>query len=539
MLKQQSIKTLLMLSIVIFILLACGTANKAMTESTAQPAAEIITMQTIAPAVTPTPQSLSAPASFGPSQADFPYGYNPLSGQLVEDLGVLQIPALLISISHFPAVARPQAGLSFAPWVFEYYITEGATRFLSVFHGDYPQPEIPITGDCEIRKGVFTQTSNILGNQVWLDENKNGRQESYESGIGGICVNLYDDAGQLAESTTTDTNGYYGFNVDAAKYTVEFILPEWLDFTTQNVGDENADSDADQLSGRADADAGAKSTHLYLDAGLIPSEKLIPTPDESTKMPRAEVGPIRSGRLIYANIAGFFQGSCLIYAFASEEVLEQIPQCSMVAHEDAGGGSMMSLERMKAIAEDNKAHTKGSFNYANNLFTEETPEGGVPAQQINVYVALLNQSGWMYDPLYGSWLRFVDNAENKTAGQLHADRDRLTSRQLHVENFIIIFAEHDVVTSTNLDIHLEQGDEGYAFLFRDGMKYNIKWSTKSGEYEQSTGQRRPMQFLNPDGSTAKLKPGHTWIFVATPYSVISDEGNSTWKLRYYAPEGSK
>jgi hypothetical protein len=194
---------------------------------------------------------------------------------------------------------------------------------------------------------------------------------------------------------------------------------------------------------------------------------------------------------------------------------------------------------MKAIAEDNRFLAKGGFNYASNLFAEEAPADGVPAQQINVYVALLNQSGWTYDPLYGSWLRFVDNAENKTAGQLHADTDRLTGRQLHFENFIIIYAEHDVVTPTNLDIHLEQGDQGNAVLFRDGMKYDIKWSTKSGKYEQSTGQRRPIQFLNPDGSPAELKPGHTWIFVATPFSIVSDEGDGAWKLRYYAPEGSQ
>jgi len=541
MINQRSTKTMFKLSIVMLIFLALATSCGTTTES-APMAAETqaaIPVVTLAPESTsiPAPQPFATPASFGPDQKDFPSGYNPLSGQPVEDPGLLQIPAMLLSISHFPPVARPQAGLSFAPWVFEFYITEGATRFLSVFHGSFPEPEIPVTGDCKIRKEPFTQISQILGNQVWLDENKNGRQESYEPGVGGICVNLYDEAGKLIESTTTDTNGYYGFNVQPAKYSVEFILPEWLDFTTQNVGDENADSDANQLSGRADADV--QSTLLYLDAGLIPSEQLIPTPGEFTECRPAEVGPIRSGRMLYADIASFFQDSCLIYAFASKEVLSELPQCSMVAHEDAGGGSMMSLERMKAVAEDNMRHTRGGFNYASNLFTETAPEGGVPARQINVYVALLNQSGWTYDSLYSSWLRFVDDADNATAGQLHADTDRLTGRQLHFENFVIIFAEVDVISPTNLDIHLEQGDQGHALLFRDGMKYEIEWSTKAGDYEKNTGQRRPMQFLNSDGSPAQLKPGSTWIFVATPYSVVSDEGGGTWKLRYYAPEGSE
>jgi hypothetical protein len=535
---KQSSKTMLILSIVLLTLLACGTTGEAMKESAAQPIdVDVTATQTALPASTPTPQAISSPESFGPDREDFPYGYNPLSGQLMENPGMLQIPALLISVSHFPPTARPQAGLSFAQWVFEFYITEGATRFLSAFYGDYPQPEIPITGDCEIRRDVFKQTSEILGNQVWLDENKNGRQESFEPGVGGICVNLLDESGKQIETTTTDTNGYYGFNIEPQKYMVEFILPKWLEFTTQNVGDENADSDPDPLSGRADADV--NSSYLYLDAGLIPSEKLIPTPDESTKMPPAEVGPVRSGRMLYADIAGFFESSCLIYAFASPEVLEEIPQCSMVTHEDKGGGSMLPLDRMKAIAEDNRLKTQGGFDYASNLFTEEAPTGGEPAEQIKVYVALLNQSGWTYDPLYGSWLRFVDNAEIKTAGKLHTDTDRLTGRQLDFENFIIIFANVDVISSTNLDIHLEQGEYENAILFRDGRKYDIKWSTKSGEYEQKTGQRRPIQFLNPDGSQAALKPGHTWIFVASPFSVVSNEGNGVWKLRYYAPVGSQ
>jgi hypothetical protein len=96
----------------------------------------------------------------------------------------------------------------------------------------------------------------------------------------------------------------------------------------------------------------------------------------------------------------------------------------------------------------------------------------------------------------------------------------------------------DVVSPTNLDIHLEQGDGGPAILFRDGMRYDIKWSTKADDYEKNTGFRRPMKFLNADGGPAPLKPGSTWIFVASPYSVVSDEGSGAWKLRYYPPAGS-
>ncbi|MFN8410830.1 MAG: SdrD B-like domain-containing protein [Anaerolineales bacterium] len=485
---------------------------------------------------TPTPQPITPPSSFGPDQ--FPAGYNPLSGEQVADPNLLQTPALLVSVSHFPATARPQAGLSFAPWVFEFYITEGATRFLAAFYGNFPKTETPIIGNCEVRREPFQQTSDmILGNQVWLDTNNNGRQESFEPGVGGVCVNLYDASGALVQSTTTDSNGYYGFNVSTGKYTVEFVLPNWLQFTSPNIGDENADSDADPASGKADADV--QSTQLTLDAGLLAIKDLIPTPEESYQPPKAEIGPIRSGRLLYADIAGFFPSSCLIYAFASAEVLDKIPQCSFVAHEDAGGGSMMPIDRMEAVAQDNKNHTANDFNYSSNVFNESTPAGGVPANQIDVYVALLNQSGWTYDPAVGAWLRYVDDSTKENAGKLHPEVDRLTGRQLKFENFIIVYTDHDVISPTNLDIHLEQGDEGNAVLFRDGMKYDILWSNKAGDYEQQTGKRRPMQFLNPDGTPANLKPGSTWIFIATPYSVLSDEGAGLWKLRYYPPDGAK
>src|SRR5215213_3476165 len=135
---------------------------------------------------------------------------NPLTGLPVEDPSLLEYPALLVSISHFPVEARPQAGLSFAPYVFEIYITQGATRFLTTFYGEFPAPEVPISGNCEIRREPFRQVNLILGHRVWLDENKNGIQEAWENGIGGVCVNLYDADGALLQQTTTDSNGYYG-----------------------------------------------------------------------------------------------------------------------------------------------------------------------------------------------------------------------------------------------------------------------------------------------------------------------------------------
>src|SRR5262245_32151065 len=75
-------------------------------------------MPTQLPAETSTPQPFPVPTSYGPDE--FPQGYNPLTGQRVSDPNRLEYPAILLSISHFPAAARPQAGFSFMPFVYEY-----------------------------------------------------------------------------------------------------------------------------------------------------------------------------------------------------------------------------------------------------------------------------------------------------------------------------------------------------------------------------------------------------------------------------------
>jgi hypothetical protein len=487
---------------------------------------------------TSTPQPTAGPETFGPEPSDIPDGINPLTGQAVMDPALLKVPAMLISISHFPVTARPQAGLSFAPYVFEFSITEGQTRFLAAFYGQYPAPEVPIKGNCEIRQGIFARTGTLVGSRVWLDTNRNGIQDPYESGIPGICVSLLDAHGKEISRTTTDSNGYYGFNIaNGGDYSVKFVKPDDLDFTKPNVGDENHDSDADPTTGQTPL-LRIHQDDLLEDAGMIPNASYAPLAPDPKTNPKPEVGPVRSGRLLYAYIGSFFQNSCLIYAFASKEVLPLIPHCSFVTHEVAGGGSMLPLDRFTAIAQENQRNmARRPFNYTSNVFSDTVPMGGTPASQINVYFASLNQSGWFYDPLYGAYLRYVDMADKNAPGVLHADVDRLTGRQLHFENVIVVMADTDVVSPTNIDIHLDEGNSGYAYLFRDGQFFPIRWSTRAGIYEKQTGLRRPIQFVNTDGSPTALKPGHTWVIIVTPFSTVKEQTPGQYFVGYAAPEG--
>jgi hypothetical protein len=237
-------------------------------------------------------------------------------------------------------------------------------------------------------------------------------------------------------------------------------------------------------------------------------------------------------------MGSMYQDSCLIYASADPVVLAQIPGCATVAHTITGGGAMLPLERMARIAEQNlKANP--NFNYASNLFSDQPPAGGQTVTELWEYWALLNQSKWTYDAASESWWRYIDESDPETSGEFFPNVERLSGRQLKFENIILMFAEHIVITPTIVDINLAPGNQGRAYLFRDGRVHEIKWSTVATEYQQETGRGQPLRFLNSDGMPAALKPGHTWVIIFNLDSRLEELSPGFWRARFVAPLGAK
>ena len=317
------------------------------------------------------------------------------------DASLLKLPAVLVSITNFPVSARPQAGLSFAPIIFEIYISEGMTRLLAVFYGE-----------C-----IHVSVSNPNGVQV------------------------------------------------------------------------------------------------------------------------NQVGPIRSGRKPYKYIHDSFQGSCLVYASATKALLGFLPDCKMVYGKDSDdiNSAFLDVTEMYKIAQANNPNRP--FNYTGNLFSDTVPSSGQSADTLNVFYNYLNQALWKYDPLSGMYLR----SENfpKIPEQFSPATDRLTGQQLAISNIIVLFARHTVDTPTIIDIDLAAGTGGYAYLFRDGKVFKIRWTTMNGQYEKDTGLRRPIRFTDEAGNPIALKPGNTWIHVMTADSSVSEQSSGEWQARFYAPAGAK
>lgn len=112
---------------------SAGNVNSTASETGAAQPTQAVT------ATPPAAPAAPAAAAAAPSAVPEPAGsLNPLTGLPVEDPAALALSPALVSITNFPLSARPQAGLSFSPFVFEMYVGDGMTRFLALFYGDYP-----------------------------------------------------------------------------------------------------------------------------------------------------------------------------------------------------------------------------------------------------------------------------------------------------------------------------------------------------------------------------------------------------------------
>ncbi|MFS4491700.1 SdrD B-like domain-containing protein [Maribacter sp. 2308TA10-17] len=134
-------------------------------------------------------------------------------------------------------------------------------------------------GGCEATDEVMVNVDDkvIIGDYVWLDDNRNGLQDDGLTGMNDIKVTLFQCDGEEVASTMTANNsegepGAYNFEVcpNSGEYYVVFgDIPDGLEFTSSNTGTNGAvDSDAN-ADGRTDCFEVTDEDDLSIDGGLI------------------------------------------------------------------------------------------------------------------------------------------------------------------------------------------------------------------------------------------------------------------------------
>ena len=113
-----------------------------------------------------------------------------------------------------------------------------------------------------------------LGDIVFSDTDNDGIQDAGEAGVGGVTVQLLDDAGTVINTTTTAADGSYNFSgLAAGTYQVQFVLPAgFTTFSPQNVGgDDTVDSDVTAIGLSDTVTLAANEVNNTIDAGLPPA----------------------------------------------------------------------------------------------------------------------------------------------------------------------------------------------------------------------------------------------------------------------------
>lgn len=229
------------------------------------------------------------------------------------------------------------------------------------------------------------------------------------------------------------------------------------------------------------------------------------------------IGPIRSGRIPYEHIRKLYNGF-IVMASAYSKVADQLSDYVNVFGDDRSdvNSAMMPVAEIEEAARTREKEL-GETTLDGMVFDETVPTGGRDAQSLWIYYSFKNQVFWRYNDEDGSYHRWQDNADGETFIE---QTDSLTGEPLTYENVIVLMVDHEVDQKYFIDLDLLYVKQDKALVFRDGEVHQVYWTTKSEEYEQTTGKLRPIRFIDAEGNPFPLKPGQTWIELIPTHSPI-------------------
>lgn len=171
----------------------------------------------------------------------------------MDTVRVTEVPGLICSITKLEDVVRGQDGSlevtaerGTPPYTYLWSNGDTTAVIDSLDGGNY-MVIITDANGCTTTCDFELVPLAAIGDYVWIDEDKDGLQDSNEPPFADVGVKLLDASGAVLDSTTTDAAGFYEFiGLEAGTYAVQFTAAENYSPTKQNAGaNEALDSDVD------------------------------------------------------------------------------------------------------------------------------------------------------------------------------------------------------------------------------------------------------------------------------------------------------
>ena len=255
-----------------------------------------------------------------------------------------------------------------------------------------------------------------------------------------------------------------------------------------------------------------------------------------------KIGPLRSGRLIDAQLTNLYQG-VLSYGNADPKVEKVLAKelgskaipfsrspcpvaCGTADTHTVAGVFVNSAELSKLATRNGVAQNRPDLT--GTYFDPTPPESDQYAVKIGVEYSFRDRGEWHYDPETGTYLRWIEAMGSNNTIYMTPLPDRLTGEQLRFSNVIIIFAKYIEYAPTLHDVEIWNNFDGQrAVVFRDGMMIEGSWKVEDQEH--------PIQFSDVSGNPLPLKPGNTWIVVAGSTSSFAQTEPGRWEMLFHLP----
>lgn len=260
----------------------------------------------------------------------------------------------------------------------------------------------------------------------------------------------------------------------------------------------------------------------------------------------AQVGPVRSGRLVDPYLVEMYQGvlgsvyawkdtwtAILDYLGWTRVISEGPNTCPAMCRDEAINKVKPEISVFANSAEMSKyfASRAGATNTRQNLdgmaFHTIAPAGGVDGLKLTHQFGKNNLAEWIYDPETRKYARWIEDLKDTGLVEMIPLVDRVTGEQLKFSNVIVMFVH---IQQLNKDDTMHEfnilNTTGRALVFRDGKMYDVTYQTS---------YHTPIQFLDADGNPFELQPGNTWIHITGSNTSLTEESPGEFFTRNGLP----